>query len=179
MPPTRAQFNTFVKGLGLKHFSTDELLVKVGPHGDGPDNPLPDKTLWPNVVPAILVLDALRAELGKPIYITSAYRSPAYNKAVGGRARSQHQDFRAIDFECRGHSPTKCAKLLRSWRGRPFSCPVSLHLVRKHAPLVDAGLGVNTTAQGTAFVFRGGIGVYKTFVHVDCRGTNNSWSGSK
>lgn len=31
---------------------------------------------------------------------------------------------------------------------------------------------------GTAFVFAGGVGVYDTFVHVDCRGVNQSWSGT-
>ena len=178
MPPTRAHFDTFFKSLGLRHFSSDELLVNVGPHADRPNNPLPAKTLWPNIVPTILLLDALRSELGKSIVITSAFRGPAYNTAIGGRPTSQHQDFRAIDFKCSGRSPVACARVLRSWRGRPFSSPVSLDLVSKHAPLAAAGLKVNKTAQGTAFVFSGGIGVYNTFVHVDCRGTNNNWSGA-
>ena len=178
MAPTRKQFDTFVKSLGLKHFSADELLVNVGQHTNRPNNPVPDRSLWPNIVPTILLLDALRAELGKAVKINSAYRGPAYNKAIGGRPASQHQDFRAIDFKCSGKLPATCAKLLRSWRGRPFYSPVSLDLVSEHAPLAEAGLKANKTAQGTAFVYSGGIGVYKTFVHVDCRGVNKDWSGA-
>ena len=162
----------------MKHFSSGELLVNVGVHSGRPNNPLPDKSLWSNIVPTILLLDALRAKLGKAVKINSAYRSPAYNKSIGGRPASQHQDFRAIDFKCSGHSPAKCAQLIRAWRGRPFYSPVSLVLRSKHAPLKPEGLKVNKTAQGTAIVFSGGVGVYKTFVHVDCRGANADWKGA-
>lgn len=178
MAGTRAQFNAFVGKLGLQHFSSDELLVKVGSMPGRPTNPRPDKQLWPNLVPTILVLDALRAELGRPITLLSVYRAPEYNKAVGGVEKSQHQDFRAIDFRCSGRSPSQMAEVLRSWRGRPFASPVPLKLVGKLAPLDTDGLKVNQTAQGLAFVFAGGIGVYNTFVHLDSRGINNNWTGS-
>jgi uncharacterized protein YcbK (DUF882 family) len=176
--PTRQQFNDYISSLGLVHFSSDELLVAVGPHDTRPDNPLPEEDLWPNVVPTVLMLDALRAEFGRPITITSAYRDVEYNRAVGGVTASQHLDFRALDFKCRGRSPEECANMLRSWRGRPFASPVTLPLVARRAGLSIDGLRVNETAQGTAFVFAGGLGTYQTFVHVDCRGTNRDWRGS-
>lgn len=37
------------------------------------------------------VLQPLRDALGKPVYITSAFRSAAVNRAVGGVAGSQHR----------------------------------------------------------------------------------------
>lgn len=37
-------------------------------------------------------LDELRERAGVPIIITSSYRSPAYNKSVGGATNSAHTD---------------------------------------------------------------------------------------
>lgn len=45
-------------------------------------------------------LNYVRQELGKPIYINSAYRSPAVNKQVGGAKRSLHMQGRAADIRC-------------------------------------------------------------------------------
>lgn len=176
MPPSRDDFRSFVSRLSLSNFSADELLHRVDAQG----NSMPPEEVWGNVVPTILILDALRAELGAPVSITSAYRAPAYNRAVGGGERSQHQDFRALDFTCRTGTPDDWATLLRSWRGRPFPSPVELGLVSRHAPLSSQGARINRTAQGTAFAFAGGIGVYpqSNFVHLDCRGTNADWRGS-
>ena len=44
------------------------------------------------------VLDPLRANIEKPIIITSGYRSPSYNKKVGGAKNSQHIKGQAVDF---------------------------------------------------------------------------------
>jgi len=43
-------------------------------------------------------LEKVRAVLGKPILISSGYRSPALNKAVGGSATSDHMTGDAADF---------------------------------------------------------------------------------
>lgn len=44
------------------------------------------------------VLDPLREAYGKPIIVTSGYRSPLLNKAVGGVATSQHCKGEAADI---------------------------------------------------------------------------------
>lgn len=44
------------------------------------------------------VMQPLRDFYGKPINITSGYRSPKLNKAIGGSATSDHCFGRAIDF---------------------------------------------------------------------------------
>lgn len=54
--------------------------------------------LFPNILPTVMVLDALREWYGKPIYVHSTYRSPEYNQAVGGKKNSLHLKFNAIDF---------------------------------------------------------------------------------
>lgn len=44
------------------------------------------------------VLDPLREAWGKPLTVTSGYRCPALNKAVGGSRTSQHMTGQAADI---------------------------------------------------------------------------------
>ena len=48
----------------------------------------------------VMWLDRLRTQAGVPMHITSSYRSPAYNAAVGGATDSAHTDVpcNAIDI---------------------------------------------------------------------------------
>ena len=48
------------------------------------------------------VLDPLRAAYGQPIHISSGYRCPALNKAVGGVATSVHMIGYAADLQVGG-----------------------------------------------------------------------------
>lgn len=45
------------------------------------------------------VFDRVREHFGKPIGVTSFYRSQALNKAIGGAATSQHTTGNAIDID--------------------------------------------------------------------------------
>lgn len=45
------------------------------------------------------IFEPLRNFVGGPIYITSFYRSPELNKAIGGSTRSQHCLGQAIDLD--------------------------------------------------------------------------------
>ena len=56
------------------------------------------------------VLDPLRDEYGKPIYVNSGYRCEKHNKAVGGVPKSQHMLGQAADIS------VKSEKLKVSWR---------------------------------------------------------------
>lgn len=42
--------------------------------------------------------EALRAAVGLPLVVLSAYRTPAHNRAVGGARDSQHVQGRALDL---------------------------------------------------------------------------------
>lgn len=90
----------------------------------------------------VKVLQKIRSHFGKAVTITSAYRTPAKNKACGGTAYSQHLYGMAADIKVKGVTPKKVAayaeKLL------PNS---------------------------------GGIGIYKTFTHIDVRKTKARWNG--
>jgi hypothetical protein len=54
---------------------------------------------------ALDALQALRAALGKPLIIRSAYRSPEHNCAVGGAKASKHMEGIAFDIAMANHDP--------------------------------------------------------------------------
>jgi hypothetical protein len=59
------------------------------------------------------VLEPVRQHFGKPVRITSGYRCPALNKAVGSSWRSQHRKGEAADFEIAGVSNYEVARWVR------------------------------------------------------------------
>ena len=50
-------------------------------------------------------LQALRAALGKPMIVTSGYRSPEHNRRVGGATASRHLEGTAFDISMVNHDP--------------------------------------------------------------------------
>ena len=50
----------------------------------------------------VVLLQCIREHFGKPVYITSGYRTAAHNAAVGGSKSSQHLLGRAADFYVEG-----------------------------------------------------------------------------
>lgn len=51
------------------------------------------------------ILDPLRARIGRPIIITSGYRSKRVNELVGGSIFSQHMSGKAADIHVQGYTP--------------------------------------------------------------------------
>ena len=49
----------------------------------------------------ILILESVRNELGKPVVITSGYRTEAHNEKVGGKPNSSHLKGLAADIACK------------------------------------------------------------------------------
>ncbi|MEW5927400.1 MAG: D-Ala-D-Ala carboxypeptidase family metallohydrolase [Gemmatimonadota bacterium] len=148
-----AEFERFVDGLGLASFRGSEFTPYWSRTRNGVSNSAPPPELWGNIVPTLAVLQHFRADFGSPVHLLSTFRSREYNRAVGGAKNSQHVRFRAIDFSVSSGTPAQWAKRLRSYRGRRFAIP------------------------GTAgtFEFKGGIGVYSGFVHVDTRDVVADW----
>ena len=69
------------------------------------DNKVPAE-LVPNIKNLCeLVLEPLREHFGEPIYISSGYRCPQLNRAVGGVPNSQHMRGEAADITPFGLSP--------------------------------------------------------------------------
>lgn len=57
----------------------------------------------------VAVLQKIRTHFGKAVTITSAYRTPTKNKAVGGTAYSQHLYGRAVDIKISKITPAAVA----------------------------------------------------------------------
>ena len=55
------------------------------------------------------LLQKIRDHFGAPITINSAYRTPEYNKKVGGSIYSQHQYGKAADIVVKGVKPSDVA----------------------------------------------------------------------
>jgi hypothetical protein len=57
--------------------------------------------------PALDKLQALRDRLGVPLIVHSAYRSPAYNRQVGGAKHSMHLQGAAFEITMGNHEPER------------------------------------------------------------------------
>jgi lysozyme family protein len=90
----------------IEHFAWHELLVKGASHATNHLNTDPPEELWSSVIPLVRTLEAFRKEMGKAVVLTSVYRSPAYNAAIGGASRSQHMAFTAADLQVSGGGNT-------------------------------------------------------------------------
>jgi uncharacterized protein YcbK (DUF882 family) len=102
---------------------------------DGTD--VPDE-LMPNLERLVAVLDAIRLRWGGPLSILSGYRTPDYNRRIGGAKASTHMTAEGADIiPGRGFEVKELHDLI-------------LHVYRGgELPLV------------------GGLGEYKGWVHVD------------
>lgn len=188
------KFAARIDGIGLKHFKASELLARTASKNKfGTANSKPPERLWDNIIPTIIVLDALREHLGKSISIVSVYRSEAYNQAAGdksvgyaGRAKtSQHMAFTAIDFIVSGMACTEVEKTLKEWSnsGKMFYSPV---MFERKAEKVSAGAipfgelprTWRVWPLGVWFAFKGYIHAYpsENFTHIDTRGMTSKMS---
>jgi len=64
------------------------------------DNYTDDVEILDNLITTADKIQEVRSLLKKLIKITSCYRSPLLNSAVGGSPRSQHMKGQAVDFIC-------------------------------------------------------------------------------
>jgi uncharacterized protein YcbK (DUF882 family) len=116
------------------HFSAHEFRCR-----DGSEHPIDCRLL--------AMLEAVRCHFDAPITITSGYRSPAYNRKVGGARDSYHVRGMAADIRVVG----VFISTVYAWLDEVF--PIS-------------GLG--------AYPRRGDDWGW---IHIDCRSTRSRWNG--
>lgn len=137
-------FKAWYDKQNIHYFAAQEFTSYFDVHRRGVSNSAPPDVLWPNILPTLRVVDALRAHFGRPIVLLSSYRSPSYNAAIDGAAtKSYHKTFQALDIAVAEKSPRQVFDVLNKWRDE-----------RR---------------------FKGGLGLYRTFVHIDTRGYNATW----
>lgn len=79
------------------HFTLAELTRSDTAAARGIDN-APGSEHLANLQRLAATLEQVRALLGQPMLISSGYRSPALNRAVGGSSTSDHSNGLAADF---------------------------------------------------------------------------------
>jgi len=139
----KADFQKLLDAAGVRYFTADEVFFRGARDAKLQLNTDPPRSLWPSLLAVVKVADEARHRLGKPLRINSAYRSPAYNRALRGAAKNSiHTQGGALDLS---GSPATLHKILTQLRKEGF--------------------------------FKGGIGKYRAFNHVDVRGRNADWQG--
>ncbi len=98
MPATHFSGQLHLKG--VRNFSVYELMCK----GTG--------LLYLNE-PALKKLQYMRDLLNKPMILTSAFRSPEHNEAIGGAVNSMHMLGIAFDVSLIGHDAEHVEKIAR------------------------------------------------------------------
>jgi uncharacterized protein YcbK (DUF882 family) len=68
--------------------------------------------VYQNLIVLAKNLQILREYVKKPITINSGYRSPEYNKKIGGASQSQHMKGRAGDIVIKGMTPAEVANTI-------------------------------------------------------------------
>lgn len=84
------------------HFDLAEFTVSQTAARKGLDNNPPPDILDNIATVTAPGMERVRAALRKPILISSGYRSPKVNRAVGGSKTSAHMAGFAVDFICPG-----------------------------------------------------------------------------
>lgn len=100
----------------FSHFEPEEFTSYFNRKRDGARNSVPSSKLWPNILPTLQIVEELREHFDKPIVLLSSYRSPSYNRAVGGELASYHMKFQALDIAVAGVSPKEVFTVLKKWR---------------------------------------------------------------
>lgn len=94
-----------------EHFTLDELTASQTAVRKGIDNTAPPAVVE-NLRRVAAVLEQIRALVGKPVTVSSGYRCPALNAAVGGARYSAHMQGLAADITVVGLTPKALAKAI-------------------------------------------------------------------
>lgn len=121
------------------------------------------------------MLEALRARLGgRPVIVTSGYRCPAHNRAVGGARMSQHLYGNAADIIVAAAAPHDAAAAKNEAPGT--SSGWLMEYITERGGF--AYLPPDKVADAAEALGYPGVGRYPGFTHVDVRPNGRArWSG--
>jgi hypothetical protein len=137
-------YGVYLRALRLKFVTPEQVLNAHARKKGSLWNSLPERHSWRAMGQTLKVADRIGAQVGMPVKeVTSAYRSPAYNRRCpGAKTNSWHMKNYALDLQF-GTSPGNVAAAARKLREGGY--------------------------------FKGGVGRYSNFTHIDTRGTNIDW----
>ncbi len=95
-----------------EHFTLAELTKSQTAARRGIDNAPKEEHMENLQALATYILEPLRKEIGKPIFVNSGYRCEELNRAIGGSKTSQHMKGEAADIECFSIGNYEMAKLI-------------------------------------------------------------------
>jgi uncharacterized protein YcbK (DUF882 family) len=116
------------------------------------DTPVPAEWVESRAVPLAETAQAIRDYIGRPLSVISGYRTPAWIERVGGAKGSQHVQAKALDLRA------------------------------GNMTAADLHAAVLELYEAGKLPRLGGLGLYRTFVHIDIRdrkadGSIARWSG--
>jgi len=134
----------YLAGLRLKYITPMQVIKAHAKRKGSLWNSLPPRSMWRDMGGSLKVTDKIAAQVGTPVKeVTSAYRSPAYNRRCpGAKSQSWHMKNFALDLKF-ATSTSRVAAAARYLRSKG--------------------------------VFKGGVGRYSSFTHIDTRGHNVDW----
>jgi len=95
------------------HFTLAEMTTSQTAARRGIDNTPGDHEIAALMTLCVEVLEPLRAHFDRPVIVSSGYRSPELNRAIGGSSTSQHCKGEAADFTVPGVSVLDLARWMR------------------------------------------------------------------
>lgn len=95
------------------HFTLQELTASETASRNGWDNTPPPEAIA-NLNRLAELLEQVRALLGKPIMVSSGYRSKQVNDSVGSKDTSQHRLGCAADIKVPGMTPDQVCQAIKS-----------------------------------------------------------------
>lgn len=94
------------------------------------------------------LMEQVRSLLGYPIRISSGYRSPAVNKAVGSKPNSKHIQGLACDFICPDYgTPVDIVKAIQASQIEFDQCILEFYNPQTHDGWVHIALGRDMRRQ--------------------------------
>ncbi|MEN9866232.1 MAG: hypothetical protein RL748_1822 [Pseudomonadota bacterium] len=94
------------------HFTLEELTFSDTAVRKGINN-TPGDAVLENLKRIAQTLEEVRALVGGPIRVSSGYRSPELNKAIGGSGKSAHVEGLAADITVSSKTPKELAIMIR------------------------------------------------------------------